>query len=420
MIESNRRTMKSKKLAVALGIFLVTLVCFCFYEIMQPSLTSRESLLFSVLLTIASVLGSGIVTKYYADFSARDNLRFFALKAAEKVTNLSNELNKLTLYLHEELETSPSDYKGPNEALLAKELKIEFAIQMINTLKSMNDKSLSDWQGVIGDEITAKEEQQEEREEHLRELIDKLELLHSEIQSASAVEETTSTTALEHDLETIKKEMRGLAAQVSGVPFTRSVSNKPKKQPVEKNCPVCSHQLKYRQRPLPSGLKGLRCTECQTQLVSQFKNNEFVIEKNQPILEKISCTACQSPIDVLLDPVPGSSTIAICSACENQLRVTRAGKALRIRLVSTAAPSPETVPLAEGFIEQVKKLMPTQPWPKGTGKAVAAQLGVPNHTVARAVNELIKRGLFKVQIDGQLYEAADSLAKPSNGGLQKS
>ena len=93
---------------------------------------------------------------------------------------------------------------------------------MINTLKSMNDKSLSDWQGVIGDEITAKEEQQEENEEHLRELIDKLELLHSEIQNASAVEETIYTTALERDLEIIKKEMRGLAAQVSGVPFTQS------------------------------------------------------------------------------------------------------------------------------------------------------------------------------------------------------
>ena len=128
MIESNRKPMKSRALAIALGLFLVALVGFCFYEITQPNLTSRESLLFSVLLTIASVLGSGIVTKYYADFS-NDNLRFFALKAAEKVTNLSNELNKLTLYLHEELETSPSDYKGPSEALLAKELKIEFAIR---------------------------------------------------------------------------------------------------------------------------------------------------------------------------------------------------------------------------------------------------------------------------------------------------
>jgi hypothetical protein len=397
--------MKSKSLAFLIGIGLVLIVGFCFYQITQPNLTTKESLLFSLLLTIASVIGSGIITKYYADFSARDNLRFFALKAAEKVTNLSNELNKLAVYLHEELETSANDYNTLNEALQAKELKIEFAIQMINTLKSVNDKSLSDWQGVIGEEISAKEEEQEESEERLRDVIDKLEHLHSEIQNSPVPDETSSKDSFTDELELIKKEVRGLAAQVSGVPFTRSVSAKPKKQSVEKACPKCSSLLKYRQRPSSGGLKRVRCPACKVSLVSQFKDGIFVVEKMEPISEEFNCPICQTGLTVLLDPTSGSTANTSCSKCQASLRVTRAGNRIGVRAASLGQAA--ATPLDEALLEKVRKLMPSQPWPKGSGKAVANQLGVPNHVVARAIQELIKRGIYKVQIEGQLYRPVE-------------
>lgn len=79
------------------------------------------------------------------------NLRTYALKAAEKVNNLSNELNLLSVYLQQELDSA--DYDSTDEELLAKEERLESAIHIINTLKSVNDTALSDWEGVIGDEL---------------------------------------------------------------------------------------------------------------------------------------------------------------------------------------------------------------------------------------------------------------------------
>jgi hypothetical protein len=44
-----------------------------------------------------------------------------------------------------------------DEALQAREERIESAIHLIRTLKSVNDTSLSDWEGVIGDELSSEE-----------------------------------------------------------------------------------------------------------------------------------------------------------------------------------------------------------------------------------------------------------------------
>ncbi len=70
--------------------------------------------------------------------------RFFALKAAEKVTNLSNELDRLSVFLQQE--AKGTEYGSPAEALQARDPRIEAAVHMIGTLKSVNDRSLSDWQ----------------------------------------------------------------------------------------------------------------------------------------------------------------------------------------------------------------------------------------------------------------------------------
>ena len=99
----------------------------------------------------------------------RTNLRTYALKAAEKVTNLSNELSRLSAYLQQELDYT--DYRNTEEELQAKEERLESAIRLLSTLKSVNDTSLSDWQGVIGDELAEQREQIHEREQELRETL---------------------------------------------------------------------------------------------------------------------------------------------------------------------------------------------------------------------------------------------------------
>lgn len=64
--------------------------------------------------------------------------------------------------------------------------------------------------------------------------------------------------------------------------------------------------------------------------------------------------------------------------------------------------------LRQGFCEakdrigRVQTVMPQQPWPKGTSKRVAKELGMPHSQMQRAVAVLIDRGIFRKQVDGVL------------------
>lgn len=405
-------------LSTLIALLLVAAIGFCFFEIAKGNATAKETLLFSLLLTVASVIGSGMLTKYYADYSATDNLRVFALKAAEKVTNLSNELSRLARYLQDEVDASSNDYSSLNEALLAKELKLEFAIQMVNTLKSVNDKSLSDWQGIIGDEITAQEQEREDNEEHLREMIERLETLQSEItQTADHEAPGVPEDSLGNELQALKREVRGLATQISGVPFKRTVRARPKRQTVQKSCPSCSAVLTYRQRP--KGLKGIHCSSCDHDLVSRFQNGEFTLEVKHNIPEKVICPLCKSELTIDLSPVPGESHISQCPVCQQRIKAMRATNEVRVRGLANLVPGAKVPVVTEEFIQQVKALMPPQPWPRGASKAVAAKLGVSNQAVAQAVSRLVDRGEFKLQMEGRLYAPVSECNGDDSGSSSK-
>ncbi len=58
--------------------------------------------------------------------------------------------------------------------------------------------------------------------------------------------------------------------------------------------------------------------------------------------------------------------------------------------------------LDEALIEKVKAALPAQPWADGTHKAVAVQLGISASLATRYISELIRRGDFIQQVDGQL------------------
>ncbi|MFC2135312.1 hypothetical protein ACFLTH_11925, partial [Bacteroidota bacterium] len=166
--------MKNWLLNSIVGVFCLSIIVIIIVT-STKELTSNETTLMSVLLTLLSVVVTWIVAQYFANISHKhviadvkneysNNLRTYALNAAEKVDNLSNELSKLSLYLQSELE---NDEDTIEEALLSKSEKIESTIHIINTLKSVNDTSLSDWKGVIGEELEEREEEKEERENKL-------------------------------------------------------------------------------------------------------------------------------------------------------------------------------------------------------------------------------------------------------------
>jgi len=402
---------------LAFGMLIGVLLCLWF--VVTHPVTTTESLLLGVLLTIFSIIGSWLVSSYYAEYSYGSNLRVFALKASEKVTNLSNELERLAGFLQQELNSE--DYTSPHEALLARDFRIEAAIHVINTLRSVNDRSLSDWEGVIGDEIIAQREEQEEREQTLLELLHRVESVEP-----AAVERNDGMVApdLRRELDAIRKDVRVLSAQIGGV--TVRQRRPTARVEVEQRCPKCHHDIKYSQRAKERSVKALQCEKCYAQLYSTFEGNGFSIHERVTKTETVSCPRCASANTVDLDPIPSSSTEVSCKECDAMLVVTRRVEGFSVRLASVPAgskahesmiPISSTVAphVAEEFLDKVRNLLPSQPWPAGTASMVANKLGTTPGLVKHAIHELIRRGVYKIQVDGQLYVPEHSVAASHQG-----
>jgi hypothetical protein len=367
----------------------------CLWTILSRNTTATEALLLSVLLTVFSVIGSWIASAYYAEHSFDKNLRVFALKASEKVTNLSNELDRLIGFLQQELNTE--DYESPSEALLARDMRIQATIHVINTLKSVNDRSLSDWEGVIGEEIIAQREEQEQREEQLRELLERVSTL-PQADHESAVHDPAS---LRRELEAVRRDIRVLGAQIGGVPLRHARPSG--KESVQKACPKCGKLLSYRQRAKSNSVKNVQCEHCHAKLFSVVHDGEFVLNERVSKTENVTCPICSVGIIVEVPAIPGGSSQTLCPECNSELGIVRRLDGVHVRANTVGITAAEQ-PVAEELIERVIRRMPLQPWPVGTAQRVARDLGVPYQEVRRAVQELIRRGHFKLQIDGELYE----------------
>ncbi len=105
-----KQTKTSVFIKYVLFLSIVVGIVACLIIIARADLTNRESGMLAMLVTILSILASWMITHIYSESERksaieevqeqhRANLRTYALKAAEKVNNLSNELNKLSLYL---------------------------------------------------------------------------------------------------------------------------------------------------------------------------------------------------------------------------------------------------------------------------------------------------------------------------------
>ncbi len=383
---------------VLIVVMIVGIVA-CLWRITQSAPTPNEALLLSLFLTPLSIIGSWIVSRFYSESSYNKSLRIFALKAAEKVTNLSNELDRLSVFIQEELKDN--EYDSPTEAILAKNLRFEGAIHIINTLKSVNDRSLSDWQGVIGEEISAQREVQEEKEETLRELLERLDSLQHATLDSTQSHHDEEREHLFSEVASIRNDLRFLASRVSGVPVVPT--RVPKRKDVQKPCPNCGHILQYRQKSKAKSVMGTQCPKCGARLCSREADGDFILSPRTLVDDNVICPSCAQKLEIKMDPVPGSVLEIDCLNCSAALRVSRGHTGLRSRLRGQPNAGSSPVPLGEEFLKKVAGLMGPQPWAKGQSQVVAGTLEVNPRLVGRATQELIRRGIFKPQIDGKLY-----------------
>jgi hypothetical protein len=69
------------------------------------------------------------------------------------------------------------------------------------------------------------------------------------------------------------------------------------------------------------------------------------------------------------------------------------------------------------LLEKVKELLPVQPWPTGIHKTVAEKLGLSSPETWKYIRELIRRGDFNDQVDGQLLIPVTASAAESESKL---
>lgn len=368
--------------------------------------TPRENVLLSIVLAIFSILASWILSHYYSETghkqvieevrnSHQENLRTYARKAAEKVENLSGELSRLSGLLQQELEND--EYDNSETALISKQERLLSAIHIINTLKSANDTYLSDWRGVIGDELEQRQEEEEETQELLREVIDRIEGFVSK-EGLASVPHSGATDEISREIEKIHRDIRNISSAVGAVPVVRPRALGRRRVEVEQPCPSCGELLHYKQRERKNTTKVVTCTSCEAKAISRYAPDEgFHLEPVRLIEENVACPHCQGLCEVMLQNTTGSTDTIKCIHCGGEVRVSRAATEVRTKPL-------EGVPkLDEDLISSVEKKLPEQPWPRHIHKKIASELNVSNNIAQAAIQELIRRGKFKLQIEGKLY-----------------
>lgn len=110
----------------------------------NAQLNNRETVLLCILLALLG-LGAGFLLAQFLDsLTRRKEMEKVMAGVADKVENLSGELQRFAAFLAEELK---KDYKDPAEGYHTRTERLESAIHVINTLRSVNDASLNEWRG---------------------------------------------------------------------------------------------------------------------------------------------------------------------------------------------------------------------------------------------------------------------------------
>lgn len=405
------------------GIIIAAIISFgvgiviCLWLAATKKMTNNESFFMGVFVSLLSILASWLISHIYAELSvqaaredALKNLRMYALKAAEKVTNLSSELGKLAAYLQQELDdesysSGKSDLQGKNE-------RIYSAIHVLQTLKSVNDGSLSDWEGVIGDELANQREMQRVGQEELAELSDRVDLVSAEGRDAK-----------DELLEQLRREIRTVAVNFGGSLSLPANLQKKRKENVSIPCLSCDTTITYQQRPLPTSYKLVTCSKCSSEFLSRFDatNSSFKLESREPLNESVICPYCGKPNEFAVDIMPATSQVSPCSGCGLRIRIVR-DAALKVRPMKIANEAAKikvpAEPLTEELVSTVENALPAQPWEPGLHRRVAADLKLTEAAVRAAISELIKRGKFLYQFDGKLYTELKPMGTETSNGAQ--
>jgi hypothetical protein len=104
-----------------------------------------------------------------------------------------------------------------------------------------------------------------------------------------------------------------------------------------------------------------------------------------------------------MDQVLDSMAFTNCEKCKVDLRIIRLPSSFNVSIVFKGKALHLKDELTEELIQEIKEKLPRQPWPSGIGKKIAEELALAPSAVSKAIDLLMSRGDFKVQVHGKLY-----------------
>ncbi|HEQ3536111.1 TPA: hypothetical protein VGS95_004506 [Vibrio parahaemolyticus] len=385
-----------KVLSVVVGICLLGTL----YSLTQDGLSNREVTLFSSALAVLSMAISWLITDIYSESSKQsaledaknfhnENIKTYVVNASEKVNNISNELDRLSTWL-KQINQDYADNEQ-HEVIVIRE-RVASATHLIETLKSVNDTTVNDWRGVIGEEIkTYREKEELEKQKQIDGLL--LRIKNLEALDEQGEESSESMINARKDLDELLSD-QGIV-----------VNQQKKIQHVTRKCPNCSTTVGYDQHTRNDNIRQIRCSKisCNSVLISKYSERDKYFDLFAPEIEeqKAACLVCNTEHSLELPIYEGSMVKEKCN-CFNVITMRyRNGS---VRTSQSKTPAIASREITEEFLQQVLVLLPPQPWEKDVHKIVAKELNESNKVVQKAIKQLIRRGDLYDQVDGRLFE----------------
>lgn len=353
-------------------------------------LTASESLLLAILLSAASMMVSWLVTHLYsqanldetieqATATHTENVRNYARKAAEKVLNLSNELERLTAALNSALEDG-DELPGYKDSSVLYQERISAAIHSLETLRSMNDTFLSDWRGVIGEEI----DRQHALEAQIAEI--SAELLEQQVRRSELESQLVSPEDLASVRAKIEETERRLNEKMADLPFRiPAKTTKPRKRECAVDCPECGQENSIMLRDSKRAQKLFQCRDCGSYVSVRQHDGTREVAKVPMHEFEVSCPVCKGSFFDELPDYPSALKRIDCPSCEFPLILARRPDGVNVKVQGGNRRQ-----LKPEFVDRVLSMLPPRPWPKGIHKTIATDLGTSNNMVTRAIEGLMR------------------------------
>lgn len=362
-------------------------------------LSSREYLFLSILLTVLAIAASWLGTSLGSRASSEqmkqslrdeysENLRTYALKAAEKVQNLSSEIERIIEHVQEPLSNGE-----PGDIRLAQQ-KLKTIALMLETIKSVNNTALSDWRGIIKDELEKQEEVQNDIDNIYRKL-EELEEIQFDSLAPVQLGEQLSIPGI--DLEDIDRDIEVYASR-SPIPVRL-----PRKRRIETlvTCPMCRRENSTKVNLRGGYKKVVKCQNCGLFFsVSVDPELNIKTEKIESKRESIKCMLCDGEITVAYPIWPGYSFQPQCPSCHSKIRASIDSEA-SIRFQQSEKITTRFLDILEQMVEGT--------YPDSDRiSAIANEFGVSKAKVAQGVDVLFHLERIKGSEEGDLLETNDN------------